>query len=361
MTEASSAAFICPSCKHALPGSTHRVTCGSCGVSYPVLVTGIPVLLREPDPDIHLASTALTLRAQLDQTNASVDALTTQLAVGSRRPRALEHIRRGGERISTFLRRALGALDHTWPLATMPKGGATGADVRGQLLYFVRDFGGQPAAEAVLDQVTRCLLREAEHSGSSRSAVVLGAGGGRFVWELAARFDHVVAVELSPVAALCWAMLAKGAVELTELDEQNVATVDEICTPVSCRLPDVPDRTTRLARIHWVVADGCVVPRASASTSAVFSVYFTDRVAAHAVVAEAARLLEVGGVFVHFGPFGFEHQSQEDMITAEELGPLLESRGFRVVSRSWVSHLLMPTARLVQPTCKAYVCTAVKL
>jgi len=350
--------FACPRCRGPLaPPEDHRTRCTGCGRSYPMLVANIPVLLPSPDPHEHLAGAAATLQRHLGIANEARVTLTAQLAF-TRRPAVIPRLVAGAEATSLLLRRQLGALDHTWPLARAHQ---TANVARHPLnfTYLLRDWTRQPYAEETIAAVTAS-LRRAVGDASGGVGVMLGAGLGRYAWELAPCFDKIVAVDLSVSSALLIALLTKGDLDFCELDEQNVAAVADVCSPVRCSLCAHPDERARHDRLALAVADGCALPLRDGAARTVLSVYFTDRVSPRALLDETVRLLPPGGRFVHFGPFGYDHGNVEEMLTAEELCTALEARGFEIVLREWVPHILVPSRRLVQPFVRAFACAAIR-
>ncbi len=284
MAEASRAVFACPGCGQTLGGPVagQRIVCTRCGLGFPLLVTGIPVLVHPGDPDERCTAAARGLYHQLDASDLLASTLAGQLAAGARRPQALRRVERAATLQSTFIRRLLGALDHTWPVAKAGPAGLRAASIAEELdlAYFVRDWSHAASAEASIATVMASVARQLAASSARDTAVVLGAGAGRFAWELTSIFAQVVAVEWSIASALAWAVLGRGALDLCELEAQNVASVDDICAPIRCSLePDgAPPDPARLARLAWLVADARRTPLAAGSASAVVSIYFTDRV-----------------------------------------------------------------------------------
>ncbi len=63
---------------------------------------------------------------------------------------------------------------------------------------------------------------------------------------------------------------------------------------------------------------------------------------------------------MHFGPFGYRHTNVDDMTTPDELCAAFTARGYRIASREWVEHIMLPSRRLLLPLCRAFACAAVK-
>lgn len=351
----------CVRCGAALGAAddTHRA-CTGCGKRYPLLAPGLPLLVE--DSEEHSAAAVAELLGQVEYIDYVISHLEGQLAAGSRRPQALHRILDMMRASAVLLRKLLGMLPHLWTIEqlTKPRAFSTKLDLQ----YLVRDWGGRPQAEATVAQVLAAVRRQLElaHTGQRDTALVLGAGTGRFAWELTADFTDVLALDWSTASALSYALLAQGPIDLHERNDQNVATVEDLAVPVRCELPPrgAPPDPARRARLHWVIADGRRVPLAEASCSAVLSIYYTDLVPPDALIEEAWRLLRPGGVFVHFGSIGYERGAYEEMPTAEELQALFAARGFTVTPCEWAPHLFWPSQRLVQMHMNAFSFAAVK-
>lgn len=353
-------AFLCVHCDAILsaPGES-SVACAVCRKSYPLLAGGIPLLVAEPED--HMAAAVAELLHGVEYRDAVAEHLEARLQAGSRRPRALGRILELVRASSAFLSRLLTMLPNVWTVEqiTKPRPHAV-PQLNPQ--YLIRDYSGQPKSEAAIAEVMAALSRQLAHTAQRDSVLVLGAGTGRYAFELAASFASVLALDLSIPSVLSYSLLEQGPLSLHEMNEQNVATVDEIAVPVTCELPPHggPRDDARRARLRWVVADGRKVPLTAGSLSAVVSAYFSDQVPPDGLVEEVFRLLRPGGVFVHFGPLGYEHADFEDMLTAEEFCERFAERGFAVTPREWVPHLYWPTQRLVQPHMNAFSFAAVK-
>lgn len=343
---------LCVACRMPVVASAPpRVICSGCARSYPVLRSGIPVLRAGADEACH--STAGDLLALLHRARGLDAMLGDRIARASPRSPALLRIQAAARSNQAYVSKLLDTLGQTIDISSATPSVHGTASL--QMGYLIRDWSGQPDSEAMIAQVTASLWRQA---GSTRggTAVVLGAGAGRFAWELTASFDPVIAVELSVGAALTFALLGEGPLDLHEQDDQNVASVAELCTPVRCALPEDPVRRHRL---RWMVADALQVPLASGSAAAVFSVYFSDRAPPRPMLDEVVRLLAPGGRFVHLGPFNYRDPDLEATPTTEEWCELVEARGLRITSREWLSHPVLPSRQLVQPVARAFACGAV--
>lgn len=354
-------AFRCVRCHGELVAETTLARCSACAASYPLLVTGIPVLVRR-DPDALCAATAFAIDRQITFTETALARYDAMLVEGTRRPEALRRIREQASRFAVLYRRLLGALDHTWP--TSRRAATAPESVELNLEYFIRDWSHSDTAERSVQAVTSCIDRQIAHvrSPGTGTALVLGAGGGRFAWELTRMFEHVVALDYSIPSALSWALLTRGPVPMCELQDSNVPSPEELCVPFDARLSadGTPPDAARLARMAWLVADGLDVPLRDGSVSVIISAYFTDRVSPWRLLDECERLLAPGGTFVHVGPFHMRHFDPENSITATELCAELSRRGLRVEGREWIEHSLLGTRSLAQVVCRAFACAAVK-
>lgn len=354
-------AFLCVHCRAILsaPGDG-RIACAVCRKSYPLLAGGIPLLVA--DPEDHTAAAVAELLRGLEYRESLIAHLESRLAAGSRRPRALQRILELVRRNAALMSRLLALLPSVWPIDELTKPRPQ-APTQLNPQYLIRDWGGEPQSEATIAEVMAALRRQLAATPQRDAVLVLGAGTGRYAFELTADFAEVLALDWSIPSVLGYVLLRdQGPLELCELNEQNVATVDDLGAPVTCELlpRGQPKDAERLARLRWLVADGQQAPLTAASCSAVVSAYFSDLVPPDVLVEEAFRLLRPGGAFVHFGPLGYEQGDFEDLLTAEELCDRFAERGFTVTPTEWVPHLYWPTRRLVQPHMRAFAFAARK-
>jgi SAM-dependent methyltransferase len=337
-----------------------RITCTSCGNSYPILADGIPVLIDNAED--HCATAVAEMLAEIQYVDSVLLQQESRLATGCKRPQALGKLLDAMRARSVVVNRLLQLLPPRWPIEQLMKSRPTGLSTRMILQYLVRDWSGRARAEAVISDVMAALRRQLGSACGRETALVLGAGTGRYAWELSAEFANVLALDWSISSALSYTLLTQGPLDLHEVNEQNVATVEDIAVPARCEIPPragQPDRQ-RLSRLRWLIADGRKTPLAAGSCSALFSVYFSDLLLADALVNEAWRLLRPGGAFVHLGVLGYEHGNFDEMLTAEELCARFVARGFHVTPCEWVPHFFWSSQRLVQVHMNAFAFSAVK-
>ncbi len=184
-------------------------------------------------------------------------------------------------------------------------------------------------------------------------AVVLGAGLGTHARMIAPTFDSVVAVELSPAMTLAAVAAEAAPITLAEINERNAWKVDDVVHEFAATLPPLPPNVTRC------VADALQLPLADGAAAAVVSVFFTDVVSLASLVAEARRVLQPGGVFVHIGPLGWHFYRPGEMWSAEEARAIFAAGGLPIIDEGTVTtRLLASPRRMSNVTLDAWVFTA---
>jgi len=360
MDSASPFTLLCSRCSSVLSPSRDRlIICATCGSKFPVLADNIPVLVENPDD--HCAMAGGEMLATIQYVDSLLVKQERELE-RCKRPQALRRLMDALRTSSAVVKQLLSMISQRWPSKPLVKDRPPGLTTRMNLMYFVRDWGGRSSAESVIADIMATLRRQLPQTAKRDTALVLGAGTGRFAWELTADFTNVLALDWSIASALSYALLKTGPVALHELNELNVATVEDVAVPVTCEIPPRggskdPDR---LARLHWVVADGQKAPLSAESCATVFSIYFSDQVLADVLVNEVWRLLCPGGVFVHFGVLGYDHGIFDEMLSAEELCARFVDRGFQVAPCEWAPHLFPSSQSLVQVRMNAFAFRAVK-
>lgn len=351
--------FVCILCGSGLPApNSSHVQCTGCRTGYPMIAPGIPMLLENPDD--HCAIAVAELLGQAEYIASAIHFLEDRLAVGGKRPQALRRILDMMRASSELVRKLLSMLPSEWPSEQLTR--PLPYSIQLDLQYLVRDWGGRPKAEGTIASVMSALRRQLVHAPLRDSVLVLGAGTGRYAWELTADFTDVLALDWSIASVLSHTLVAQGSINLHERNEQNVASIEDLAIPVRCTLPSSEGlpREERLSRLRWVVADGRRVPLPPESCAVVLSAYYSDVVLPDVLLQEAWRLLRPGGTFVHFGPLGYQHGDLEEMPTAEEFMALFAERGFSVTPCEWVPHWFWPTERLFQAHINAFAFSAVK-
>ena len=302
--------------------------CRTCDARYPVL-DGVPWLFAAPDEALaewrqrlqallaDLAHEAAALRSALERPGLTVRA-RNRLKLQST---ALEdHARR-----LTALLAPLGAAGAATPelhraLGTRIPG------AQGLASYYVnlhRDWAwGEEENDAALAAVIDVLRGHAP-----RRVLVLGAGGGRLVYDLARRLRHglVVALDINPLNAFVARRIFAGEhVPMYEFpiaprDAESHAILRTLAAPGPL---DVP--------VEFVLADASRAPFAPGSFDLVITPWLID-VLDEDLASFAPRinaLLEPGGRWLNTGSLAFAQSDPALRYTLEEVLAIAEAAGF---------------------------------
>ncbi|WP_310534673.1 methyltransferase domain-containing protein [Novosphingobium sp.] len=300
--------YICVHCGGPLDPSGEALACHACSRAYPAQ-GGVPVLL--PYPDRHIDATRKALLAErmalaLDQMRAN--------APGARHERLraafTARIANIEAASAPFFRAYRGTATADPAAADFVARARTGWSIARLIPYFIADWGDCGSAASV----TRIIADEALHSADRQAALVIGAGAGKLVTELAGSFAVVTGIDLS-LPAMLWAqdLLHGGDAELRPEHGGQRGDGNAICIGGSDRGP---------GNAGFAVADAGNLPFADGSQSLVVTQYLLDIAVDPAGIAgEVHRVLAPGGVWVNVGlPFrlpgdsaGADRWSEEDM------------------------------------------------
>jgi carnosine N-methyltransferase len=318
----------------------------------------IPILLQ--DPRRYLAAFAIHCARDLAAREAEADALRRQIDEGHPRAEVLARLQAAAEQANRFLGdvrdlavRAISVEDLMAVIVRPPPPMQYSAT----LDYLHRDWCWLPEAEAELARIEAALFAGLRSSGrrSPGAALVLGAGAGRIAWDMGGFFDHVFATDSSLMMAHQFQSVLAGDFESCALASTNARTGDDMVKGLRASImpPERADSALveeRRKRMTYFVSDALDVPLASASVAAIASVYFTDLVPLEPLLGEVGRLLEPGGVFVHFGPLDYHFPDMAHHLSADEIKARFAAEGFIIRSEATVAtrHLSFRSAMSVR-------------
>ena len=188
------------------------------------------------------------------------------------------------------------------------------------------DWGRTPAGEAEVAEVCTLageLVGELDPSVETH-ALFLGAGTGRHVVELGARFGTSSAIDLSIDRMWLFDQLLQRPLELAAFEDSAPRGGREL-THLFRTVPPAPAPGRRLA-----VADARHLPLSDESQSQVFSIYFTDILPLGELLPEVARVLSPGGSFLHVGPLHYAFEDAAWRLAPDELAVVFDQFGLQI-------------------------------
>lgn len=320
--------FACVACEAPLIVETTAVTCEGCGTHFPV-IGGVPVLVADATRCVADGATWLRTTARgLRGVGMALGARSSN----DRRRDALQRTAHGMcENARVFECIAEAILPSTGPVVGRPidREGYLGF-LRNVIVDRSYSTFTEPLIASKVTAIGPLVANE-----STGPLVVLGCGAGRMADELAKSSPNVVGVDLSLPLLVAARLMEEHPMTVYAPHETNVRSASEIYPALELRRPAVGARL--------VAADALRLPFFDGSISALVSDYFTDVVPPTRLLKEARRVLEPGGIFVHFGPLGYSilHDAAE-MFSVEELRVLLRDVGFEQEHESWHPHEYWP-------------------
>jgi SAM-dependent methyltransferase len=193
-----------------------------------------------------------------------------------------------------------------------------------------RDWSGSSEEEirTVMNHVT---ARTRQYSNRGDRALVLGAGTGRFAWELRQEFEEVDAVDLGFPMLVAFDNILRAGLTYHRISGHCVHRRDAMVREI--RIEPKPEGRES---ISIAVADASHTPFADGTFSVIVSIFFTDLIPLSRLIAEVRRLLRPGGILLHFGPLAYHHSKIDEWLPLEDVRTLLSSSGFEVSSEGHV-------------------------
>ena len=314
-----------------------------CNQEYP-FIGGAPILVT--DPQTLLADKTIELRSVLLKWEGLVKQWDDEGSKSSSatRRKLIEKIVHAWRRNISFgeeqLTRFIGVTD-VKTLVTMAarergESKSTGAvryNAEQVLEYLWNDWSASAESERQVAEFEAILFRQANSYCDLRSpALLLGAGVGRHLFDLASIFDCVLGLDLSVTFVDAFHRIAADTVALSIVTFPFAVSEDGVVADFAA---GIYRHRENLARIVYGVADASKLPVANESVSTVFTVFFLDVIPLKSLLAEISRVLPVGGRLVNFGPLHYHFNNPVDLLTPQDIAMTLEDCGFRFNEQGW--------------------------
>ena len=327
--------IVCVNCRSALASDPEATVlrCTGCTSEFPVVRDRLPLLVT--DPAKYVAGERMVHEHLSSHLVASSDHYANLAAAGGRRAEIQAGIAAGLtgnrellDRLSSLLPESDAVLDRYET--------ALGMDLFATLR---RDWGGSPEAEAEV-RVTVDALHGAVAASLPAATLLLGAGTGRVLADLAARLPGLVGIDYSFTMAASWLLLSM----------EREFTASHLLTGNFHRAADEMERFTARRDLAagdapCLVADATDLPFLAGTFDAVISPYFTDLLPFSRLMPEVHRVLAPGGRFVHFGTFGYAFTGEDEYFALDEIPDALAGHGFEVERQEFVRNTYFADGR----------------
>lgn len=300
------------------------MSCERCHGIFPIIAGTIPVLVQ--DPEVYTAGERQLIQHDAARFQATSDYYLQVAETTDIRQQTLRELASGfmqNARLLTELSEMLpaesqGIKDH---------GLSLGADLFASLR---KDWSGAEETEAELQIAIMAILDILSQSPPQRT-LVLGAGAGRIMCEIDARFPGTVGIDLSSALATAFAKLCQqGQFTAYMLHQGNFLHNADECDAIDAR------RELAAGNPQYVVADASVLPFPDGSFDAILANYFTDILALSKWLPEARRVLAPGGQIIHFGPLGYAFPEIAEHYAVDQLSSAFGKYGFEISEPEFV-------------------------
>lgn len=322
-----------PCCQVPLWPQGEILRCQVCGVVYPYLGKDLAILVPKPQAYLTQATQALqqSLQARIKQL------LKFKKYIQENPSFRTNHLKQLQQAYEHNLR-LLSSVMSSIPDSILPPkedacvGRVSYSDLDTCLNYLRRDWGvnalSQQEVATIVSRVHRLLNAYAD---PSQQAVFLGAGLGRFAYELSPCFKKTLAIDRSMLMGCFYHKLQQQSIDFYNIKLKNAEHNTQQCEFVHATMQPTSENLT------YAVADARTLPLAKHSVCAIVSIYFTDVLPWSQLWSEVMRVLKPGGVFIHYGPLQYHFKAIQAHYSADDLRADMQSQGFVLYDEQWTS------------------------
>ncbi len=325
---------------------TIKVQCDACQKEYPI-VKGIPILLK--DPISFLSETALLLNKHIKSSLSNRDEIKKDSETNILRRNALKNLARAIEVNTNLVKDIVQAIT---PFITVEnlldrailstESRSYGFDLK-DYRYLRRDWAWLPKSEEQVKIIKDTLATIIQkYDDQLSTALVLGAGVGRFACDVASLFQRVHAFDRSFSMAYFFKRTLEEDILFYELNVTNIMNSRNMARLLraSIRPPAngeaSEEHLQNANKVNYFVGDAMQIPLADAAVSTVVSAYFTDVLALKLFLKEVKRVLQTNGIFVHFGPFDYPFHNVAEKLGTNEIKTIFIQNGFEILEDRFV-------------------------
>jgi carnosine N-methyltransferase len=323
--------IICPVCNYSLKSAkvhSNHLHCINCGAAWPLINQRFPVLLQNASAHLHASFKGFVhhrkgLEEERKKWNKLAEQYPQRRLLFEEAAAAITHNLAHAAKIQASIQPFIEAEQLA---ETMTATGSSGYDF---IIYYYleKDWQQTDANKKVWNKLMAPVLNALDKYAFKRqTAMLLGAGAGRFTWEISPLFHSVCALDNSITMAWTFGEVQKETLFYYDIKFTNNLSRSSHVNLLKAGLPlneaKVPDN------IFYCIADAGRIPVEAHSQDVVFSVYFTDVLPLHEWLPEVKRVIQPGGLFIHYGPLTYHFGTEAYMYAADELEEIFTAQGF---------------------------------
>jgi len=318
--------------------------CPNCGYEFLVFDNKIPILLKDYRPN--LAASYLQHKPLIGENEELIQQVRdAKVRQPDRTPLLDEaiHAYEGNNRyfqgLQAAIQRYISASEIEEMEGSLPKQYTLDEGIE----FFHRDWCWSRRSEEEIATIVETLFHQVDAFAEDVDTVLVpGAGAGRFVCELTAKFDSCFAFDYALHMAQIFYDVLEEDLTLSKVNlRSNVARTEDVVVEhrLSLDAPGSQRIKSQLAEsnLSYFVGDALDVPLPNDSLSAIICVYFIDIVPVRAHLREILRLLTPGGLFLNLGPLRYPRGDVSNMLSGDELLSLFRQSGFDILADGTVT------------------------
>lgn len=333
--------FLCVSCREfflEFDDLKEEYFCKNCSSYYPLLNGNIPVIIQNNKN--FLAQMFLQYNLHIKVTENKILRIEEEIANNHFRKNSLEQISKALQwnlltikSIKNSIGSKLSINDTTNEIDKKA--------VQQYLMdwtYLKRDWAGTDDGEKQIGIILTIIIGYLnDFVRDYQNCFFLGAGTGRFLWELSPKFKDVFAIDNSPTMVSLFNHLLKTDIDFFEIITKNLKKKKNTISKYTASLKNSKLSPSDIDNIHYFIGDASRVPFKSNGLSVVFSIFFSDVIPFQVLIKEVKRILKPGGIFIHFGPLDYHFDDIENMLTLEDIKFIIKINGFEILKENFTT------------------------
>ncbi len=326
-----------PCCQSPLLSQVCELRCQACGAVYPYLNEDIAILV--PKPMLHLTQTTMALKKELQTKIERLLQLKKYIKINpGLRTEHLTQLQHAYEHNTRLLSSMISTIPMTASTPSRDEDCLSASYNRLDtcLSYLRRDWGSNtPAQEEITAIGSRVMQLLKTYCDSPQKALFLGAGLGRFAYDLSPFFENTLAIDHSMMMGYFYHKIKRQHIDFYHIKLKNAEHNAQQYELIHTSMQHAARNNTAPRALSYAIADARCLPLANQTVSAIISIYFTDVLPWSQLWPEVMRVLKPGGVFIHYGPLQYHFKTLHEHYSADDLRAELQYQGFELHDEQW--------------------------